>query len=169
MARTKAYAVGIALTGAALAAMVWSAGRPGHGMAARLVAHLAVVADAAFGDVAGWLRSGAADGQPDWASAAQDVWQGDADRGAALMVHYGCGSCHVIPGVTGARGSVGPGLGGFADRAYVGGVLPNEPAGLVRWLIDPPLHSPQTAMPDLGVDEADARDMAAYLYTLRGG
>ncbi|MEL6648628.1 MAG: hypothetical protein AAFQ05_13195, partial [Pseudomonadota bacterium] len=55
------------------------------------------------------------------------------------------------------------------ERAYVAGVLPNEPGGLVRWLVDPVAHSPMTAMPDLGVTEADARDMAAYLYTLRGG
>ena len=49
------------------------------------------------------------------------------------------------------------------------GILPNTPGGLVRWLVDPPAHSPKTAMPDLGVTTAHARHIAAYLFTLKGG
>jgi len=52
----------------------------------------------------------------------------------------------------------------MAERAWVAGVLPNEPAALVRWIVDPRAVDPRTAMPDLGVSEAEARDMAAYLY-----
>jgi cytochrome c1 len=49
----------------------------------------------------------------------------------------------------------------------VGGVLPNSPDNMVRWIRKPQKVSPLTAMPDLGVTERDARDMAAYLATLR--
>jgi hypothetical protein len=37
---------------------------------------------------------------------------------------------------------------------------------MVRWLIDPQQFDPLSAMPALGVTDRDARDMAAFLYTL---
>ena len=86
--------------------------------------------------------------------------------GKLLLRQFGCGSCHEIPGVAAARGKVGPPLAGVATRVYIAGVLPNTPENLVRWLRDPPAVSPQSAMPDLGVTERDARDIAAYLATL---
>jgi cytochrome c1 len=46
-------------------------------------------------------------------------------------------------------------------------MLPNTPENLVRWLRDPQKLNPRTAMPDLGVTERDAQDIAAYLYTLK--
>lgn len=156
----------VALVGSAcLGAMVWSAVKPGDGLGSQTV----VMTQDAIRATADWFRRGPADGKPDWEAASYDMYDADPDRGAALMLEHGCGSCHAIPGVVGARGSVGPSLEGFRDRAYVAGVLPNQPGGLVRWLVNPPMHSPQTAMPDLGVTEDEARDMAAYLYTLRGG
>jgi cytochrome c len=95
---------------------------------------------------------------------------GDARRGARLIAAYGCGSCHAIPGVSNARGGVGPPLTRFAERTYIAGALRNEPAALVRWIRFPQHVEPGTAMPDLGVSEQHARDIAAYLYTLdRGG
>lgn len=98
--------------------------------------------------------------------AQQRVPGGDATRGEQRLVAYGCGSCHVIPGVPAASGRVGPPLTDFADRKFVAGRLRNEPAGLIAWIQHPQQVSPGTAMPDLGVTDADARDMAAYLYTL---
>ena len=47
----------------------------------------------------------------------------------------------------------------------MGGVLPNSAGNLVKWIMDPREVDPRTAMPDLGVTEVEARDMAAYLYT----
>ena len=41
------------------------------------------------------------------------------------------------------------------------------PENMIRWLIDPQAVEPGTAMPNLGMSEADARHIAAYLYTLR--
>jgi cytochrome c len=100
----------------------------------------------------------------------QTVAGGDARRGARLIAAYGCGSCHAIPGVPGARGNVGPPLTAFAERTYIAGALRNEPVALVRWIRFPQFVEPGTAMPDLGVTEQQARDIAAYLYTLgRGG
>jgi cytochrome c2 len=92
---------------------------------------------------------------------------GDRERGRAALDGFGCGTCHVIPGVRGAVGKVGPPLTQFALRAYIAGQLPNEPENLLRWVQDPQSVEPGTAMPNLGVGPAVARDMAAYLYTLR--
>ena len=91
---------------------------------------------------------------------------GDAERGERALVRYGCGGCHTIPGVAGAEGAVGPPLTRFAARTYVAGRIRNEPAGLVKWIRDPWDIDSATAMPDLGVTESDARDIAAYLYRL---
>jgi cytochrome c2 len=90
----------------------------------------------------------------------------DPSRAPALIRHYGCGTCHRIPGVAGARGGVGPPLEGFEGRAYVAGVLPNTPANLIHWLRHPQSVVPGNAMPEMGVTEQDARDLAAFLYSL---
>jgi cytochrome c1 len=92
---------------------------------------------------------------------------GDSGRGKAALVAYGCGSCHQIPGVKEARGLAAAPLSAFAERAYVGGILPNNSENLVAWIMNPQSVNAATAMPNLGVRESDARDMAAYLYTLR--
>ena len=91
---------------------------------------------------------------------------GGADvRAVQLIRHYGCGTCHSIPGVPSATGLVGPALGGLKQRTYIGGVLTNTPENLTRWISNPRALAPRTAMPNLGVTEADAREIAAYLYT----
>lgn len=73
----------------------------------------------------------------------------------------------MIPGISGADGLVGPPVLLFGRRAVIAGQLPNTPENLVRWILDPPSIEPGTAMPDLGLTEAEARDVTAYLYTLR--
>ena len=92
---------------------------------------------------------------------------GDPGRGRDAIRRSGCGSCHDIPGVTGAHGAVGPPLGGIAGRVYIAGVLPNTPDNMVQWLLDPPRVDSLTAMPKTGLRDAEARDVAAYLYGLR--
>jgi cytochrome c len=92
---------------------------------------------------------------------------GDEERGRHLMSYYGCGSCHTIPKVAGANTVVGPPLWGMADRGYIGGVLPNTEEAMVRWLMNPQAVATRTAMPNLYVTEQDARDMTAFLFTLR--
>lgn len=92
---------------------------------------------------------------------------GDAGRGQAAVLRYGCAACHTIPGVPSYGANVGPPLSSLAKRSYLAGVLPNTPANLVRWLQDPAQVDPRTAMPSLGVTEAEAADIAAYLYAAR--
>ena len=89
---------------------------------------------------------------------------GDADRGRLLLRQFGCGACHEIPGVATAVGNTGPSLAGIGRRVYLAGVLPNSPENLSRWIRSPAEIKPQTAMPDMQVSEAQARDMVAYLY-----
>ncbi|MFY1671465.1 c-type cytochrome [Plantactinospora sp. WMMB334] len=95
-----------------------------------------------------------------------ELREGYPDRGARLIQEYGCGSCHVVPGVRRADGLVGPPLTRFGARSYIAGALPNNAENLQRWIQDPQSVEPGTAMPDLGVTETDARDIAAYLFTL---
>lgn len=91
---------------------------------------------------------------------------GDAQRGVKALEHYGCGACHVIPGVRNADGMVGPPLIWFGRRTVIAGEVANTPNELIAWLVNPQRIEPTTAMPNLGVSESDARDMAAYLLRL---
>lgn len=97
----------------------------------------------------------------------QPAMSGSPSHGKALIQSYGCGSCHVIPGVRTARGMVGPPLLYFSRRTIIAGELPNTPANLSAWIENPVAIEPGTAMPNLGVTDSQAHDMAAYLYTLR--
>jgi cytochrome c len=92
---------------------------------------------------------------------------GSAARGAASIARYGCGSCHIIPGVSGASGLVGPPLSGIGNRMYIAGVLQNTPPNMMRWIENPPGVDEHTVMPNLGVTHRDAIDIAGYLYTLK--
>jgi cytochrome c1 len=98
---------------------------------------------------------------------AEIVPGGNAQTGAQLIEDFRCGVCHTIPGISGADGLVGPPLTLFARRTYVGGEVPNTPPNLVHWIMNPSSIEPGTAMPTLGLSEQQARDVAAYLYTLR--
>jgi cytochrome c2 len=92
---------------------------------------------------------------------------GSAAKGSAAITRYGCGSCHIIPGVSGASGLAGPPLSGIGNRIYVAGVLQNTPDNMVRWIENPPAVDEHTVMPNLGVTHQDAIDIAGYLYTLK--
>jgi cytochrome c len=95
------------------------------------------------------------------------VWTvpgGDPSRGRRAILKYGCSACHVIPGVREATGRVGPKLEDIHRQIYIGGVLPNFPDNLIRWIQDPQEFSPETAMPNLDVSEQDARDITAHLH-----
>lgn len=103
----------------------------------------------------------------DVGSSAAETAGGSIARGRGAIARYGCASCHTIPGIPGADALVGPPLDRIASRTYVAGVLVNTPENLVRWIQDPPGVDPMTAMPNLRVTEADARDIATFLSTLR--
>jgi len=92
---------------------------------------------------------------------------GDARRGRHLLLQYGCDVCHEIPGVVGASMPVGPPLDHMGLHSFIGGVLQNTPGNLVRWIRTPQKFVTDGAMPDLGVTERDAIDIAVYLESLR--
>jgi len=93
---------------------------------------------------------------------------GNPENGKQIIQSYGCGACHMIPGVRDARGLVGPPLMYFGQRTMIAGELPNTPENLVRWLVNPQSIEPKTAMPGVGLSQSQALDVTAYLYTLRG-
>jgi len=91
---------------------------------------------------------------------------GNPTAGAEDLIQLGCGSCHTIPGIVGAHGRVGPSLESIATHSYIAGQLPNQPANLEHWIQHPHTVHRDTVMPELGVTEAQSRDIAAYLYSL---
>jgi cytochrome c len=98
---------------------------------------------------------------------APPVLGGDPENGKLLLRQFGCGACHTIPGVAAADGRVGPPLERIAGQIYIAGVVPNTPEQMLDFIRAPQKADPRTAMPEVGVSEAHARDMVAYLYTLK--
>ena len=92
---------------------------------------------------------------------------GDSDHTKQLFTKYGCVACHQIPGIDAPHGAVGPSLDKLATRTTIAGHLPNTPQTMIQWLQNPQSLNPQTSMPNVGVTPADARDMTAYLDTLK--
>ncbi len=101
------------------------------------------------------------------AAEARAATGGDPARAPSAIRQAGCGSCHTIPGLRDARGTVGPPLDRMGSRSFIAGVLANTPENMVLWLRWPQGFLPQSAMPNMGLDEAQARDIAAYLVTLK--
>jgi len=90
---------------------------------------------------------------------------GAAAEGKAVYTSQACVGCHTIKGVS--AGTLGPDLTHFGSRRSVAaGMLPNTADNLVAWLRDPPAVKPGAKMPNLGLSEAQARALAAYLLSL---
>ena len=98
---------------------------------------------------------------------APDSDLGDARVGQAIVTQQDCGACHRIPGISGAEGTAGPPLDHFATQARIAGVLPNRPAALERFLLSPETVVKNGAMPNMALSQTQARQIAAYLYTLK--
>jgi cytochrome c2 len=98
---------------------------------------------------------------------AEELTGGNAKAGKAAFAQYGCGSCHQIDGIPGAAGMVGPALGSFAGRSEFAGHRPNQPDSLISFIRRPQEVVPGGGMPDQDVSESAAKDIAAYLYTLK--
>ena len=91
----------------------------------------------------------------------------NVERGKQLTVQYGCVTCHDIPGIKGAHGMVGPPLTKMALRQTIAGKFPNNVDTMAKWLENPQAMDPTNAMPNVGVTPKDARDIAAFLDTLK--
>jgi len=100
-------------------------------------------------------------------AAASALTGGDPRAGLRAIRRYGCGACHAIPGAPRADGQVGPALKGIASRGFLAGRLPNDPDAMIAWIRTPQAINPGGGMPDMGMSEHEARDIAAYLYTLK--
>jgi mono/diheme cytochrome c family protein len=92
--------------------------------------------------------------------------EASAERGRAVIARVGCASCHTVPGIRWPEGQVGPSLHGFAASNLISGRLPNRPDVLAAYVADAPAVLPGTTMPAMPISEREARDVAAYLYTL---
>lgn len=90
----------------------------------------------------------------------------DPKQGFATAREVGCFACHAAPGMSWPRGGAGPTLDGFGSRPLIAGRLPNQPDVLTVWLVDAPSLAPATGMPPMPLSDAEARDIAAWLYTL---
>jgi cytochrome c len=91
---------------------------------------------------------------------------GDPRTGQQTIHKYGCQACHTIPGVQDAKAVVGPPLDHWSKRVYIAGEIPNTPENLKKWIQHPTKIEPKTAMPEMGVNDQDSADIAAYLYSL---
>ena len=92
---------------------------------------------------------------------------GQPQAGREAMIALGCVACHQVPGFYGTKPQVGPPLAGFALRSFVAGATENTPDKLMQFIRDPRSIAPRSAMPKLPMSESQARDLAAFLYTLR--
>nr|AGU11151.1 hypothetical protein [uncultured organism] len=90
--------------------------------------------------------------------------EGDPTLAPPIFRRYGCTGCHTIPGVPGADGKVAARLEGLRSRVYIAGTLNNTGDALVSWIVSPQRFQPDTAMPETGITEPEARHLAAYLY-----
>lgn len=94
------------------------------------------------------------------------VTGGNPVKGREDVVRYGCPACHEIPGIPTADSRVGPSLQNIVAREYLAGQLPNTPNNMTRWIRMPQEIRPNSAMPDVGISDEEARDITAYLYSL---
>ncbi len=83
-----------------------------------------------------------------------------------------CISCHSIYGSdyggTQAQAITGPNLTHFGSRDLIaGGVLPNTPESLEKWLTDPQGVKPGNDMPNMGLTPDEVKALVAYLESLK--
>ena len=82
-----------------------------------------------------------------------------AARGKQLFyIKYVCQSCHIVDNKK-DKGYVGPALTGVGDRL--------TPVWIYKWLKNPPALSPGTLMPNPNLPDGEARDLTAFLVTLK--
>ncbi len=86
----------------------------------------------------------------------------DTVAGSQLFMMKGCVGCHSL-NATKPMG-IGPNLAGVGRRRYIAaGWLENTDANLAKWIQHPQTVKHGVVMPDLGVTEAEAQTLVAYL------
>lgn len=91
---------------------------------------------------------------------------GDAATGKALFAASACVGCHTIKGVS--AGVLAPDLTHFGSRTMLAaGMWPNTLENVAEWVKDPQRLKPGVKMPALGLTDAQAKAVAAYLLSLK--
>ena len=89
-----------------------------------------------------------------------------AATGLQLFRTGTCVGCHTIRGVSG--GGIGPDLTHVGSRrTFAGGILPNTPENLARWVRHAPAVKPGSLMPEQKLSDPEAAALVAYLQSLR--
>lgn len=94
-------------------------------------------------------------------------WPADpaaAKRGLAVIERVQCAACHEIKGIDWPQGRTGPPLLDVGNRGLIAGAVPNRPDLLAAFVRNAPAVKPGSPMPPMPLTEAEARDVAAYLY-----
>lgn len=81
------------------------------------------------------------------------------EEGAFIFENIGCLACHSDVEEDGKIH--GPNLARIGEKVNY--------EYMVSWLLEPKKHQPRTRMPDLRLDEEDAKYVAAFLMSLKGG
>jgi cytochrome c oxidase subunit II len=85
-------------------------------------------------------------------------------EGEKLFTAKGCIACHSMTAVNAPKGMVGPNLANIGARSHLAaGTLRNTDENLTRWIRDPQGIKTGVLMPNLGLTEAEAQALAAYL------
>jgi cytochrome c2 len=92
---------------------------------------------------------------------------GDASRGRELVETAGCKGCHVVGDDERLRKERGFSYDIAPELTRAGSKL--DPEWLFRWLKNPREYRPKTQMPNLRLTDREARDIVAYIMTLRDG
>jgi cytochrome c2 len=97
---------------------------------------------------------------------AAETTGGNPEHGKDAIGRHGCAACHTIDGIS-SEAMVGPPLTRMAARTYLAGNMQNTAANLIRFIQHPRAVHNDTAMPEMGLTDEEARDIAAYLYTYK--
>ncbi len=105
--------------------------------------------------------------QPTMESASREV-----TAGAKLFTSYACQSCHYVRGVHGTRPQPpvddAPTLTHSSRRSIIAaGAISNTAAPMEHWLLNPDTIKPGVHMPNVQLSETQARDVSAYLESVR--
>lgn len=98
----------------------------------------------------------------------------EVQAGARLFSAFTCQSCHDLRGVGGPSSATRSSVAYAPDLTHVGsrsiiaaGAVTNTPAHMEQWLLDPDTIKPGVHMPNFQLSDVQARDLTAYLESLR--
>jgi cytochrome c oxidase subunit 2 len=89
-------------------------------------------------------------------------------EGQKLFLAKGCAGCHSLVSLNAPKGMLGPNLANIGARLWIAaGTLENTDENLAYWIREPQLVKQGVLMPRLGLNENEAKSIAAYLRTIR--